>query len=171
MPTLEEVKSRISHIDEVDTSLCRWAIKALPDILYEDEILEDLVQGWYEHERGILCATNKRLIFLDKGIFRLKVKDFPYDRIDSIQYQTGILEGKITIFAAGDKAEIDQVFKEKARDFAKSVRARITANLGKPASNRDIDTISALERLAKLKESGMLTDEELQAEKAKIIAR
>ena len=34
-------------------------------------------------------------------IFGLKVEDFPYDKISSIQYETGLIFGKLTIFTSG----------------------------------------------------------------------
>ena len=102
MPTLEEIKTQIQHIDGVSKLLGRKEIKELPNILWEDEIVEKMVQGQYNTGIGILVATNKRLLFVDKGlIYGLHVEDFPYDKITSIQYKTGLLYGEIKIFASG----------------------------------------------------------------------
>ena len=107
----------------------RKEIKELPSILWEDENIERLVQGFYNGGLGILVATNKRLIFVDKGlVYGLKVEDFPYDKITSIQYKTGLLMGEITIFASGNKADISNIEKKQTRTFAEYTRARITAS-------------------------------------------
>ncbi len=93
-----------------------------------DEKVENIIQGFYNNGNGILVATNKRLIFVDKGLlFGLKVEDFPYDKITTIQYETGILFGKLTIFTSSNKAVIEQVVKSKVRVFGDWLRARISA--------------------------------------------
>lgn len=107
MPTLEEIQKQIGSLDGASRLLAFKEIKELPKILWEDERVEQIIQGMYNNGNGVLVATNKRLVFVDKGLmFGLKVEDFPYDKITSIQYETGMLMGEITIFASGNKAEI-----------------------------------------------------------------
>ena len=175
MPTLEEIKIQIKCLDGVSRLLGRREIRELPNILWDDEIVEQIVQCLYENGQGILVATNKRLLFVDKGlIYGLRIEDFPYDKITSIQYETGLIFGKIKIFASGNKADIEQVDKKQARDFAEYVRARISgikehASIpkNKPASD---DVITQLERLAKLKSQGVISDEEFSSQKKKILS-
>jgi len=174
MPTLEEIKSQIRSIDGMAKFLGKREIKELPNILWENENVEKLIQGTYNNGNGILICTNKRLIFIDKGmLFGLQVEDFPLDKISSIQYSTGILLGKLTIFASGNKAVIDNVDKLQVRVFGDFVTNKINSkdknkNLIKVESSED-DIISKLERLATLKEKGILTDEEFLAQKNKIL--
>lgn len=180
MPTLEQVKEQLSHISGVESLFGRKEIKELPNILWDDEVVEGMITGNYNSKLGALFATNKRLIFVDKGLlFGLKVEDFPYDKITSIQYETGILMGKITIFASGNKSELKDADKNLVRIFAETVRARIE-NKGKPAQSAQPaqvspslsmeDKIAQLERLQKLKEAGILTDSEFAEQKSKILA-
>jgi hypothetical protein len=181
VPTLEEIREQIGNIDGASKFLGRKEIKQLPGILWEDERVEKLVQGSYNSGMGVLVATNKRLVFVDKGIGKLKVEDFPYDKLTSIQYETGWTMGSITMFASGNKAEIKNVAKDQCKNFADYVRARITAvsehasapQVSEPASasmsNGGSDIVDRLERLAKLKEQGMLTDDEFEAQKQKIL--
>lgn len=101
MSTLEEIEMQISYLDGCSKLLGRKEIKELPNILWEDEKIEKL--------------------------WGLRVEDFPYDKVTSIQHETGMLLGKITIFASGNKAVIDQVDKQQARNIYEYVRARITS--------------------------------------------
>jgi hypothetical protein len=173
MPTLEEVKEQIGHQPAGSKFLGRKEIKELPNILWEDENVERLVQGSYDSGSGVLVATNKRLIFVDKGIGKLRVEDFPYDKLSSIQYQTGWAGGTITIFASGNKAEIKNVPKDHCKNFADYIRARISpvvesVQTAAPSTGGP-DLVDQLERLAKLKEQGILTDEEFAVQKARIL--
>jgi Bacterial PH domain/Short C-terminal domain len=187
LPTLEEIKAQLEHLDGVSKLFGRKEIKELPNILWEDEKLEKLVQGFYAKGNGILVATNKRLIFIDKGLmYGLRVEDFPYDKISSIQYSTGMLLGKITIFTSGNKALIEQIDKSQVKQFGEYVRARISGSLEHASyqsndkqsppqptevrsSGVDDELIEALERLGKLKEQGILTEEEFTAKKKQLL--
>lgn len=176
MATLEEVKDQISYLDGTSKLLGRKEIKELPNILWEDEKIEKIVQGLYENKIGVLVATNKRLIFVDKGlIYGLRVEDFPYDKITSIQYETGLIFGEIIIFASGNKAKIEQVDKKKTRDFSDYVRARITeikehsSYPSEKHQNSSGDLADQIKKLADLKDQGILTDEEFIAQKKKLL--
>ncbi|RXA19922.1 hypothetical protein EQO05_07175 [Methanosarcina sp. MSH10X1] len=176
MPTLEEVKDQISHLDTTSKLFGHKEIKELPNILWEDERIEKLVQGLYEKKNGILVATNKRLIFIDKGlIYGLRVEDFPYDKVSSIQYKTGLIFGELTIFASGNKADIQQVDKKIVRNFSDYVRARITEIKEHPNHPSEVnqnssgDLADQIKKLADLKDQGILTEEEFSAKKKKLL--
>lgn len=175
MPTMQEVQAQIKNLDGFESFLGGREIKELPNILWDDEVVENIIQGIYNNGNGVLVATNRRLVFVHKGLlFGLKVEDFPYDKISSIQYDTGILFGKLTIFTSGNKAIIDQVLKSKVRVFGDWVRARISPpqqNAIKqpiqPQATTDI--VTQLEKLAKLKEQGILSEEEFAVQKKIIL--
>jgi hypothetical protein len=174
MPSLEEIREQIAHLNGASRVLGRKEIKQLPNILWEDEQVEQIVQGSYNDGLGVLVATNKRLVFVDKGIVGLRVEDFPYDRISSIEYSTGLLGGKLTFFASGNRAEIKHVAKDQCRNFAEYVRARSTApssHASAPASatSGERTTIDQLKELGELKAQGILTEEEFAAQKAKLL--
>lgn len=172
MPTLEEIQGQIKSLDGVKEFLGKKEIKELPNILWEGEKLEKLAQGIYNGGFGVVVATNRRVIFVDKGIIKFRVEDFPYDKITSIQYETGFLQGKITIFASGNKAVIDNISKDIARTFAEYIRAKISGNKNTTDPLASIDTediVSKIERLAKLKKQGTISEDEFAALKKKIV--
>ncbi len=177
MPSHDEVMEQIKSLDSASQFLGKKEIKELPSILWHDEVIKEVAQGMYDNSMGLIVATDRRVIFVDKGFFGgLKVEDFAYDKISSIQYETGILTGSITIFTSSNKAKITQVEKDRVRNLAEAVRHRISGNQpaqvpqsqAAPAADGG-DRIAALERLAKLKEQGILDDAEFKAEKAKIL--
>ena len=177
MPTLEEVKEQIKSIDGLSKFLGRREIKELPDILWENENVENMVQGFYKNGNGILVATNTRLIFVDKGLlYGLDVEDFQYNKISSIQYSTGLLLGKLTIFSSGNKAVIDNVDKKRVRVFGDFVRNKISSKEKEVKiekvgcqDNMKVDIVSQLEKLAKLKKDGILTEDEFLQQKKNIL--
>jgi len=176
MPDINEIKNQIKNLDGVSKFLGMKEIKELPNILWEDEKVEKLVQGIYENANGILVATNKRLIFIDKSLLgKLRVEDFPYDKISSIQYQAGWIYGNITIYSSGNKAKIGNIDKKQTGNFAEYIRARISGSkehASAPTPHTAVssdDVISKLEKLANLKERGILSEEEFLEQKKKIL--
>jgi hypothetical protein len=171
---LKEIKDQITRIGNNSLSMCKKEIMELPKILQADEVIEQIVSGSYEGGHGVLVATNKRLVFVDKGtLWGCKVEDFPYDKINSIQYDTGMLMGTIKIHASGNHADIHNVDKVWAKNFADFARAKISSYTNVPTQSPQlaVDMLSQLERLAKLKEQGVLTDEEFSEQKAKMLGK
>lgn len=174
MPTLEEIQEKLKNLDGLSKFFGRREIKELPNILWEDEELLNLVQGMYNTANGILIATNRRLIFIDKGIFgRLKVEDFPYEKISSMLYSTGIMFGKVTLFTSGNRAEITQIEKAHVRVFAETIRARISSN-DAPKETRELknSTVSAADEILKYKnllDAGAVTQEEFDTKKKELL--
>lgn len=159
----------------------RREVKELPNILWDDEEVLDLVQGFYNNGTGILVATQKRLLFVDKGLLGgLKVEDFPLDKISSLQYSTGMLLGEITVFTSGNKAIIKNVDKVQTRTFSEGVRARIEsrsasvkASAPPPAatagSASNAGLIDELAKLGALKTQGLLSEDEFSAAKKRLL--
>lgn len=173
---LEEIKNQIQELklSGVSNFLGRREIKELPNILAPTEIIDNVAQGTYNNGQGILVSTNRRLLFVDKGmLYGLKVEDFPLDKISSIQYETGLLLGGIKIHTSGNIAKIENVEKASARSFAEFVRDKLsqpkeqinTTIVSKP------NVLDQIEKLAKLKESGILSDEEFSEQKKKLLEK
>lgn len=86
--------------------------------------------------------------------------------ITSIEYSTGMIFGDIVIYAAGNKAKIKDIDKHDAKDMAEFIRAFISNN-----SENEFDLTKEIEKLAKLKEQGIINDDEFAQMKAKLIAK
>lgn len=179
MPTLEQVQEQIKKLDSMSSFLARKEIKELPKILQPTENVELLIQGQYNGGTGVLVATNSRLIFIDKGFFSLKVEDFGYDKITSVQYDLGMMFGSLTILASSNKAVIDYMDKTQTRVFGEFVRnklntpknvapSQIIEKAPEPKNKMDA-MIEQLEKLAKLKELGIITEEEFIEQKKRLL--
>lgn len=173
---LEEIKKQIQAINlsNVSNYLGRREINELPKILASTEIVDNLAQGTYNNGQGILVSTNRRLLFVDKGmLYGLKVEDFPLDKISSIQYETGLLLGGIKIHTTGNIAKIENVEKSSARSFAEFVRDKLSQPKETISTTivNEPNILDQLEKLAKLKENGILTDEEFNEQKKKLLEK
>ncbi len=154
-------------------------LKALPEILGENEPILNMAAGQYDGKQGLLVVTDRRLIFFEKGMVRSRQEDFPYSKVSSLQTQTKMTSGVITIFVSGNKALIKSVLpKERVNEIGEYVRARIAdgdrpapvveAPAAAPASSEPTHA-ERLRSLQALRDQGLITDEEFAARREKII--
>ena len=66
MATYEDLVSKVPSLDGVNKPFAKRELKELPNILWEDEDVENAIAGKYDNRMGLLIATNKRLIFVEK---------------------------------------------------------------------------------------------------------
>ncbi|MBP1908296.1 PH domain-containing protein [Methanolobus bombayensis] len=127
MPSLETIKDQIIAIDN-KFNLKLKSIKELPNILDDDELIENLCTANQEGAPsvGLLIATNKRLIFVKKSIFASHFEEFPYSKIDSIHFKSDILNGKVTILSFGNNTEFLSAFKKKLQALTEHVRQKMS---------------------------------------------
>lgn len=177
---LEEIKAMIQNLklDNISSFFGRKEIKELPNILADNEIIDNIIQGTYNNGQGILVSTDRRLVFVDKGLlFGLKVEDFPLDKISSIQYETGIMWGKVKIHTTSNVASIEQVDKAAARKFGEFVRDKLSrpketvAVQPQPQTAAQPNVLEQLEKLGQLKTAGILSEEEFAEQKKKLLEK
>lgn len=188
--TLDEVKAKLSSVQQttnriqvqlekigISKSSALWGrkeIAELPAIIPDGEELFGLVQGVYNGGQGILVATDRRLLFVDKGLlYGLKVEDFGLDKVTSIQIETGLIFADIKIMASGNIAKITNVEKTGGRTFCEKVRAKLSEpkQTAAPVTvvQQQVDVADQLGKLAALKDQGILTQEEFDAQKKKLL--
>ena len=127
MPTLEEVKKMVSDLGkELDTFGTKKEINYLPQILSEDEKIIYLTSGLMNNNTWLITCTNKRVIFLDKGmIYGLKQCETPLEKINSIEQKTGLIFGEMSIWDGASKMTIKNVMKKTVKPFVDAVNKAI----------------------------------------------
>lgn len=148
-------------------------LKALPELLRAGEPVLALASGMVEANTWLIALTDRRIIFLDKGmLYGMKQEIVPLDKVNSIAGSTGMMFGKIVITdGAGDRV-ISQVPKKTVQPFTaramEAMEAMKNGGAGAPTAGGG-DELDKLERLAALHEKGLLDNEEFRAAKAKIL--
>src|SRR5688500_16482390 len=87
-------------------------LRQLVEHLAEDDAGRHLVSGTDGSGTGLAVLTDRRLMFVKDGWVGKTTEDFPLDKISSVQWNSGIMFGKLTVFASGNKAEITNVGKQ-----------------------------------------------------------
>lgn len=155
-----------------DSFFTKKELNHLPDVLADGEQLIAFSSGIMDGNTWLISLTDRRIILLDKGIiYGLKQISIPLDKINSISGQTGILFGKIKIEDGASERVIDNVLKKTVVPFTNLVRETIEAhkNSHRQPSVLSEDIVSKLERLASLRDRGVLTQQEFEQQKAKLL--
>jgi hypothetical protein len=175
MPSLEEIREQINAYPHRYIFWTKKEIRALPEILDDDERILAITSGMRDGATWLLVCTNRRLIFLNRGMFfGLRQIQLPLDRIQSIDHSAVILFGNISVWDGASSISIRMVLESSILPFVRITEEAMYAlrkGQSKPAAAaQPLDVASQLAKLAELKEKGHLTDAEFQAQKKKLLS-
>jgi len=143
-----------------------------------------------ERNHNIWVVTNLRIID-EEGIFNVSTKESPLDKINNVSYsasifgrifgygnveiQTAAETGSTVYYMVESPRELKDVITQMQEDYktllsrrqAKEMAESLGAHLGKTGGGTGIG--SELEKLAELKAKGILTEDEFQAAKNKLL--
>jgi len=157
--------------------LKKLTTKAKEHLESDEEILKGIV-GAYETKilgkdsvrNGIFLATNKRIVFYAKKLTGYDMEIFPYSTISSIEMGKGLMGHKINFFASGNKASMKWIKEGDVQGFIEEVKNRIGKKEETKAPAEETIT-DKIEKLAKLKGQGILSEEEFEQKKKELLAK
>ncbi|MBP2615371.1 SHOCT domain-containing protein [Chryseobacterium jejuense] len=187
----EEIKEQILALNATLSASVNNEVDELVKILNTDEKLIAIADAKYLHNKmdGLLLATQHRVVFLNKGFFgNLYQNEFQYQNINTVLYGLGessallkmLINGSQTDFRFKNKSAA-QLFCEAIEDYVNSSKNRLKQSLtnSEPKSpifqseipqKEDPSTVfDKLEKLGRLRENGILTEEEFEEQKKKLL--
>lgn len=167
------VDEQIKALGPFYQNFTKKEIQYLPQVMIEGETIKALTSGLHNNNTWLIAATDRRILFLDKGmIYGLRQIEIPLKQITSVSHSTGLLAGTIKINTAGGLMQINNIAKKDATKVADIISELMRqAQASRPSAPADpkVDIATQLEKLAALKEKGILTDAEFQEQKAKLL--
>lgn len=171
---LKKEYDRIASEIGDDQFFTKKELNYLPEILKDGEQVLAFTSGIMDGNTWLITLTDKRVIFLDKGmIYGLKQEIINLDKIHGVSCKTGIFFGEIEINDGAIVRKIENVWKKTVKLFTNKLQDALD-NYSNQAIKQNVpssgnDVVSQLEKLAELKEKGILTEEEFKIQKAKIL--
>lgn len=180
MPSLAEIKSQIKAYKQSYIFWTQKEIKVLPEILNDDESLLAITSGMIGASTWLAVCTNRRLIFLNSGMFfGLRQVQYALDRIQSLDHSFTIVFGSISVWDGASSFTLNLILKDSIRPFVKVTQKAMQAfktGMSTPqatavpsAKTAPVDVATQIAKLAALKDSGHLTEEEFQQQKRKLL--
>ena len=159
-----------------DVSTAGRDFKALPEVLEEGECVYAVVSGMYERNIGVVAITDRRVVFLDKGLINLTVEVFYFTNLSSVRYHTGMALGEIILLTYGNEEKISSIANNQIQPLVSLINRQIhksqQPNQEIPAVPQSVSVHSLADeimKLAELKDKGIISDEEFDQLKAKVI--
>ncbi len=103
----------------------RPEIDELPKIMVDGEVIQHIIFGRYEGGYAVLCATNFRILLIDKKLLFLTVEDVRYDMIAELDYGHQFLGATIHIRSFSKDLKFQCFNKQKLRDFTSFIQQRV----------------------------------------------
>lgn len=157
----------------------RKEIRHLHHLLYAGEVVHELGQGVYDGQQGLVVLTDQRLFFFEKSLGSERVETFPTNAISSMNVSKSMGGETLTVYASSNTAEIKQMMHGQADALSRAFRGLAQAAAARsqqpaPASQASAsapDPLAQLERLADLRDRGIVSAEEFEAKKAELMRR
>ncbi len=154
-------------------------LRELRERLDNGETIESYVYGSYETKilgsdsvrKGVLAATNNRVVFYAKKMLGYDMEIFPYSNISSIEMGKGIMGHKISFFASGNKVTMKWIKKGEVDKLVEIVKSRIGKKEPTAKTEDKSSIYDDIERLGELKEKGIVSEEEFESKKKELLSR
>ena len=192
--TAERDWSGIFKFNDLTTELVGVSkeLKVLHQYLNENEIVFALAAGVisqtttsnntdFGFNTWLAVLTDRRFLMLDHAMMSNSVdtQSIRHEHIQAVSSSQGWMFGKITIDIGNRSVAIDNCDKEHvkafsriANDWLESMARRVeTVDSDPKSATLSSNLVGDIQRLAELKSSGMLTEEEFSAAKAALIAK
>jgi hypothetical protein len=144
---------------------CEDEVFALPALLHDDEVVQQLLEGRYRKAIGLLVLTTQRIVFAARGAGPVAALVVDRAEVLSAAGQTHRLLGALTLTTPAGDHVIDQILGTQAETFA-------AATLRPPAPDLpSIDPLVELGELRALHQAGAIGDAEYQLRKRQLIDR
>jgi len=135
--TIEELKAQLSKITSLTKALAgsKKEFAELPNLLDSTEAVQSITPARRTVTAGasvassgalmgsgLLVATDKRLLFVNKKMFSTDTTDYYISKINSISFEKKLLLSNILITFSGEKMAFSVEDKEAGQHFVDTVR-------------------------------------------------
>lgn len=96
------VDQQIANLGDFDKWFTKKERNYLHQVMTPGETIYAMTSGLLDGNTWLITVTDKRVLFLDKGmIYGLTQMDLPLAHISAVSHTTGILFGKIEVSTSG----------------------------------------------------------------------
>lgn len=171
------VDEQIARLGGIDDRFIKTELEHLNQVMTYGETIHGITRVYtrlFGNEDRSWCVviTDKRLMFLSRGKRHLEHHEIDITKINSVTYKKGWLLGEIQTNAV----TITNVEKSDVQKIAETImdlvsKAKEVRPILEHSGDKRGDVVSELERLASLRNQGILSDDEFSQLKAKILSQ
>jgi hypothetical protein len=139
--------------------------------LKEDETVGFVTLGTHERGGGVLVLTDVRLLFFLRRVMTPTL-DLRLGRISSVTTSSGFSTGEVALQVGEDVVAVSRIARVDVEPLAHAIRQAVVAAPAEPATpdaSTVADPFEAMEKLAHLRDTGVLTEAEFAAKKQELL--
>lgn len=125
MITLQEVEEQLKHIGANYRFWGRPEIMELPKILIPGEQIQACVNCHYSGGFATFCATDQRLLLIDKKILYLTLEDLRFDMINEVDYCAQLLSATMSVCTPTKTLVITTLHPAQLREVSTYIQQRV----------------------------------------------
>lgn len=164
MVSLKSVEKQLKNIHFNQRAWGRTELSELPSILMPDEEIFECVNGYYEGGFALLCATNIRLLLIDKKPLKyLTVEDVRFEMINQIDYSHRLLGAHITVSTGIKSLRFTSYNQQRLRKLINHIQNRM-AEAKQEVMNQGQTQQQHLEKINEQLQAYLLAQHEHQEE-------
>ena len=125
MVNVEEVDKQLLRMGVKFRFWCHAEIRELPKILFEGEQLQHMLIGRYEGGFALFCATDRRVLLIDKKPFYLTLEDIRYDMISDVQFNHRLIDSTVRLGTVHKTVSFTGYSHNKLREFTNYIQQQV----------------------------------------------
>ncbi len=125
MVHLQEIESQLKRIGANFRFWGRSSVRELQHILVPNEQIQGCLNGRYEGGFAVLCATDMRLLLIDKKPLYLTLEDIRYDMIVEVDYNHQFIDATIQVFTPNKNLRFSAFKQKELRDMTMYIQRRV----------------------------------------------
>lgn len=122
---------------------------------------------------GIFIITSKRVFHVAKVLWDVEFEQISLDQIDSVEFKTGMFVANLRIYGRNNIMEVD-LSKDEAEKCSRMINNAMELYKHPSAPTLPVpqaDPLAQIQKLAELKEQGVLSEEEFNEKKQQLLSR
>lgn len=120
-----EVLRQLKNIGVSFPFIGKPEINELPKILCEGETIKHIMNGRYEAGFAVLCATDHRLLLIDKRLMFLTIEDVRYDMISDVEFDHRLIDSSIHVGTVHKTISFNSFNQLRLRELTKYVQEQV----------------------------------------------
>lgn len=137
MVSKHEVEKQLRAIDAMPKFFGRPEVRELPRILFEGEIIRHMLVGRYEGGWATLCATDRRILLVDKKPFYLTLEDIRYDMVSEVQYDHRLLDATVRLGTVHKTISFLSYSRDRLRDLTTYTQEQVMHVRAQPGQSSE----------------------------------
>jgi hypothetical protein len=172
MPTQDQIRDQIEKLGDDVGRFGTWKeVRHLPGILQVGEEIKGLTSGFLNEKTWLILCTNRRLLFVDCGMFwGIQQLDIPLEKVSSFEYRAGLIFGEFTVWDSTKQFVIKNIRKGTLNPFANAINRELEQIRSRTRALNFLDVADQIRKLSRLVDDGILTESEFQNQKTKLLS-